>query len=216
MYLRLLAPLAIVAFSSLVLAQEPATAPALGYTDSYQIDYAPSLATGTSVNLTNAGVYDNGSGGGGDICVNVYTWQPDEQPRNCCSCRVSPNAVWHLTGADLLNSAFGPPSPTFTNISIKLVATRPPAGGDCTNSAGTMPSGNGVAGGFASGMRAWSTKVHSAGSTTFYTETKFSDAPLSFGEETKLVNTCAFFVRFGTGAGRCASCTIGSVASPTL
>jgi hypothetical protein len=215
MYVRLLAALAIVAFSSVALAQEPATAPALGYVDSFQIDYTPSLAAGTAVNLTNAGFHAGTTATGGDICVNVYTWQPDEQPRNCCTCRVSPNAVRSLNASDLLASAFGPPSPTFSNFSIKLIATRPPTGGACD--AGAMPTGNGTPGGFAAGMRAWATKVHTTaptGGTTFYTETKFSNAPLGMGELQKLVGACAFFQQFGSGAGVCSSCRLGALAVP--
>src|SRR4051794_39649417 len=149
---RLLAALAIIVFSNVAFGQVVATAPALGYTDSYQVNYVSNLPTGTFVNFTNAGVH-GGLTPAGDICVNVYTWDPDEQPRNCCSCRLTPNATKSLTGADLTGNPLFPGAAT-PSLVVKIVATLPTTAG-CN--AAAVPTGNGVAGGFASGARAWAT-----------------------------------------------------------
>jgi hypothetical protein len=69
---RLLAALASIALSSLAFGQVAAPAPALGYEDSYQVNYVSNLPAGTFVNFTNAGVHGRTTPGG-DICINVYT-----------------------------------------------------------------------------------------------------------------------------------------------
>jgi hypothetical protein len=204
-------------------AQTPATPPALGFTDSYQMNYLPSMAAGTFVNISNAGFHIEPPAGTttGYICADIYTVQPDEQPRNCCTCPVSANAVRSLLGTDFAPSAFAAPSPAFSNFTVKIVFTRPVAGlpGNCN--AGVAAAGLAPVGAvpatkmFASGGRAWATKVHTTaptGGTTFFTETRFSEVPLSVTEyATRLVGTCAFFQTFGTGAGICSSCALGAL-----
>lgn len=205
------------------IAQEPATAPAIGYEDTFQMHYLPSMAAGTFVNISNAGFHIEppATPGTGVICADIYTVQPDEQPRNCCTCPVTANAIRSLLGTDFAPSAFAPPSPVFTNFTIKIVFTRPANGlaGNCN--AGTPAVGLAPVGAvpttkmFASGGRVWGTKVHTTtptGGTTFFSENEFSQVPLSPVEyTTRLVGTCAFIQSFGTGAGICASCALGAL-----
>ena len=62
----------------------------------FQVRYASNLNVGDSViNITNSGAHGAGLSSGtsaattGAICVNVYTFAPDEQMVSCCSCPVN-------------------------------------------------------------------------------------------------------------------------------
>jgi hypothetical protein len=215
---RLLAALATIVFSSVAFAQVTATAPALGYEDSYQVNYVSNLPTGTFVNFTNAGVH-GGLSPAGDICINVYTYDPDEQPRNCCSCRLTPNATKSLTGADLVGNPLFPGTPT-PSLVIKIVATLPTGAATATApntgcNAANVPGANGAAGGFASGARAWATHWH-VSPFPFGTETEFSRAPLSGNELSKLTSVCSFIQTFGSTHGVCPSCpTLNALSTTT-
>src|SRR5262249_18476991 len=139
---------AVVVSVSVGFAQEPATAPAIGYEDTYQLNYLPSMAAGTFVNISNAGFHIEppATPGTGYICADIYSFNPNEEPRNCCTCPVTANAVRHLLGTDFAPSAFAPPAPVFTNFTVKIVFTRPAGGlpGNCnagTAAAGLAPVG---------------------------------------------------------------------------
>jgi hypothetical protein len=107
-----------------------------------QVHYAANLAAADSfVNITNTGA------SGGNICVNIYTFSPDEQLISCCSCVVTPNALASLSvRQDLISNTMAPAVPA--SVVVKLLAT---TGGAC-NAA--------VPGALANGMAAWGTTVH--------------------------------------------------------
>ena len=97
----------------------------------YQIGYAANLNIGDSeINISNdgfrAGFYNNNTTGlgAGNICANVYTFDPSEEMISCCSCLVTPNALVSLSAKnDLINNVLTPAIPT--SIVIKLTATVP-------------------------------------------------------------------------------------------
>src|SRR6266568_5931862 len=126
MYLRVLLIVAIVAFASVAFAQS----------DAFQVRYASNLNIGDSVvNITNAGT------SGGNICVNVYTFSPDEQLISCCACVVTPNALVSLSAnSDLVSNTLTPAHPT--SIVVKVAFT---AGTACN--ASNVPVANLAAGG---------------------------------------------------------------------
>ncbi len=65
--------------------------------DAFQIDYASNLNIGDSVvNITNAGTV-NGADPLGEICANVYTFDPAEELISCCTCLVTPNGLDSLS-----------------------------------------------------------------------------------------------------------------------
>src|SRR5580698_9596639 len=96
----------------------------------YQIGYAANLNIGDSeVNLSN-----DGSQGGfinatpfkteGNICVNVYTFDPAEEEIACCACLVTPNGLNALSvKSDLASNPLTPAIPT--SEVIKLLASEP-------------------------------------------------------------------------------------------
>src|SRR5215470_13686528 len=104
--------------------------------DGFQINYLanPTVSTvpgGNVVNLSNAGELGScpfGPSGCltdvGDICVNVYVFQSDEELEECCACLVTPNALVHLTAADLIGNPGNGVTPT-NGVVIKLLATIP-------------------------------------------------------------------------------------------
>ena len=167
----------------------------------FQVRYASNLNIGESyINITNSGA------SGGNICVNVYAFSPDEQEISCCTCTVTPNGLYNLgVNRDLTSNTLTPAKPN--SVVVKLVATKP-AGG--CNAATPTGSGNPLA----TGLLAWGTTLHYNGASAGYdtTETAFSPATLSAAEEARITSFCAFAQANGSGYGICASCRAGGLA----
>jgi hypothetical protein len=187
--LRLAVPMAIM-FSVAAFAQtNPVSA------DSpFQVKYAANLNIGDSVfNISNSGA------SGGNICVSVYTFSPDEQEISCCCCTVTPNALVSLSAkTDLISNTLTPAVPN--SIVVKLVAT---AGGACNAS---------VQGTATSGLLAWGTTLHALPTTPVsygLTETAFTPATLGTAEYTRITALCGFIQANGSGFGICRSCRLG-------
>jgi hypothetical protein len=150
-------------FAAAAFAQNPVTA------DSpFQVRYAANLNIGDSVvDVTNTGAT------GGNICVNVYTFAPDEQEISCCTCSVTPDGLVSLSVRNsLTNNTLTGVVPTA--VVIKLIAS---PGGACNAATVT---------GVAPGMAAWGTTIHalpvtpgSPATTYGVTETAFTPSTLS-------------------------------------
>jgi hypothetical protein len=169
--------------------------------DAFQVRYASNLNIGDSViNITNAGTTNTAAGALSNICVNVYTFAPDEQLISCCACNVTPNALVSLSArADLISNTLTPAIPT--SIVVKLLGTR-----QATCNAST-PSPDVLA----PGMRAWGTTLHATPAAGSYavTETDFLQAGLSAGELARITSFCGFIQANGSGFGICRSCRLG-------
>jgi hypothetical protein len=182
----------------------------------FQVRYASNLNIGDSViNITNSGARGAGLAAGtsasttGAICVNVYTFSPDEQLISCCSCPVTPNGLVSLSAQnDLISNTLTPAVPT--SIVIKLLASTP-VGGSCASSAAAP-------GALTSGLLAWGTTVHAgvAAGSTAVTETPFLPATLSAGELTRVTALCTFIQGNGSGFGICRSCRLGGLGAGRL
>ena len=173
--------------------------------DPTQVHYFSNLNIGDSViNFTNTGA--NGSAGGTtDICVNVYTFAPDEQEISCCSCEVTVNGLQSLSVVnDLISNVLTPSVPT--SVTVELHATAVPSTGcDATK-----------AGADAMGLRAWGTTLHAAPTTPVsyqVTETAFLTSDIDGPSSQVATNAqlCKFIGILGSGFGICKSCRLGGL-----
>src|SRR6202795_1234023 len=102
-------------------------APSVAQDGHFQIGYAANLNIGDSVvNFSNDGFNGGVSGAGtsGNICVNTYVFDPQEEEIGCCSCLVTPNGLNSLSAkSDLISNNLTPAVPT--SIVIKLIASLP-------------------------------------------------------------------------------------------
>jgi len=103
---------------------------------SYQLRYLANLTAGDSfLNATNDGSVITvasvrgttnlvGNYSTGNICVNVYTFDPAEELVSCCACKITPNGLVSLSAQqDLISNTLTPASPTA--ITVKLLSTTP-------------------------------------------------------------------------------------------
>ena len=183
----------------------------------FQVRYAANLNIGESyINITNTGANGAallGPGFGaqsGNICVNVYAFDPGEELISCCSCLVTPDQTVNLgVNRDLTVKTLTGVVPT--SVTVKLLATLAGTNGSgtsCTNSAAAVgPTTTGVA-----GLAAWGTSLH-ASPTGGYdtTETAFTPATLSAGEAASIGGRCASILGNGSGFGICNSCRAGAL-----
>src|ERR1022692_4596045 len=121
----------------------------------FQVRYAANLNIGESyIDITNTGANGAallGPGFGtqtGNICVNVYAFDPGEELISCCSCLVTPDqTVSHGVNRDLTVKTLTAVVPT--SVTVKLLATLA-GGGLLTNITGNVTSSNGGIGNTAS------------------------------------------------------------------
>jgi len=182
----------------------------------FQVSYAANLNVGESyVNVSNNGLngaplLGPGFGGAvGNICINAYTFSPDEQLISCCSCLVTPNGLANLgVNRDLTSKTLTGVIPT--SAVIKLVASLAGTGGtgtSCTNSAATVTAAQ-----LSGAQVAWSTTIHGDPSAGFrVTEKRFSAGSLSAGELASITGRCAAILGNGSGFGVCRSCAAGAL-----
>lgn len=177
--------------------------------DSFLISYANLKLGDSFINVTNTGTYSNvnanGVGvSGGNICANVYVFDPNEEELDCCSCQITPNALESMSVASLLSANLTPEKPT--SVVVKLLASQPVSGTCDPTSAGSPANP------LAASLRAWMTTTHQTGTTpsiTYGTEMEFSQAGLSAGEQNRLTTICTFITANGSGYGLCGGCNPG-------
>ncbi len=188
----------------------------------FQVGYAANLNIGDSVvNISNDGFNGGvfGAGTTGNICVNTYVFDPQEEEIGCCSCLVTPNGLNSLSAkADLISNNLTPAVPT--SIVIKLVATTPApataaAGAPLTvcNPATFLIGGLPLA----TGMLAWGSTLEPSSTPGTYNAVSvpFLNANISgvaVGSELAgLTELCNFIQANGTGFGICKSCRLGAL-----
>lgn len=190
----------------------------------FQVRYASNLTVGDSViNITNTGASSTVAfpTQNGNVCVNVYTFSPDEQLISCCSCTVTPNGLVSLSARnDLIRNTLTPAVPT--SIVVKLLATTGAGGCNPSNNAIALQPSPTTAGTGANvlvtGMAAWGTTIHalpvtpgSPATTYGVTETAFTPATLSAAELTRITTLCGFIQTNGSLFGICPSCRLGGL-----
>src|SRR5271165_3538670 len=170
--------------------------------DAFQVRYAANLAIGDSVvNLTNTGA------SGGNLCANLYTFDPAEELISCCTCTITPGALQSLSVLRSLTSntlTFAIP----TAVVVKIVAS---SSGACNAASITSDS-------LAPGLRAWATTIHqspTAATSYSITETPFSAATLVAPELNHLTSYCGFIQAIGSGYGICQGCVTNGLGATT-
>ncbi|MGD1091411.1 MAG: hypothetical protein ABSB35_05375 [Bryobacteraceae bacterium] len=200
------------------------------HVDAYQVNYAANLNVGdSSVILTNTGQQGAFFGATptptqGNICVNVYTFDPQEEEISCCACLVTPNGLNALSAKnDLINNTLTPAVPN--SIVVKLVASQPGTTSTgaftiCNPSSpidalATFPYGAGPSakGSIAAGMRAWMNTLepNSTSATYGVVHGAFLPSYLGAAELGALTSVCNFNQTNGTGYGICGSCQTGAL-----
>jgi len=173
-------------------------------TDAFQLSYASNLTIGDSVvSLTNAGTL-NGFDPGGQLCANVYTFDPSEELISCCACLVTPDGLRSLSAKqDLVSNTLTPGVPG--SIVVKLLASAPVAG-SCDASSPSVQN-------LVPGLRGWSASLHQNTSTGAYhlAENVFQNSVLSDSELTKLTTYCGFIETNGSSFGICKACRFGAL-----
>ena len=191
------------------------------FSDAYQVGYAANLNIGDSVvNLTNAGYYGGffGAGTTGNICVNTYVFDPQEEEIGCCACLVTPNGVNSLSvKADLISNNLTPAVPT--SVVIKLVATSPALMGGASTVCNPSIAGASVSplvatvNTLAPGLTAWGSTLEPSATPGTYgpVNVPFLNKALSGSELSALTTVCNFIQANGTGFGICKSCHLGAL-----
>jgi len=177
----------------------------VGPDDALQVRYATNLAIGDSVvNITNTGT------SGGNLCANIYTFDPAEELVSCCSCTITPNGLQAISVLrSLISNTLTLAIPT--SVVVKVVASSP-NGSTCNASNVTADS-------LASGLRAWGTTLHqlpTAVPSYTVTETAFSNGGLVDTELHHLTSFCGFIQSIGDGYGICRGCALGGLGSSSV
>jgi len=203
--------LAAVALSTVAFAQS-VTNVRTSPTDAFQITYASNLNVGDSyLNFTNSGATTTSScdsdgtfcgnapgiGVSQNLCINLYTFDPQEELISCCTCSVTPNGLVSLSVVkSLISNPLTPAIPTA--VVVKAVAS---ISGTCNASQIGVP---------AHGLLAWATTLHQNTSTATptysVTETPFSQAALSDAELDHITSFCGFIQADGSKFGICGGC----------
>jgi hypothetical protein len=180
-----------------------AVAQSVGPDDAFQVRYAANLTIGDGVvNMTNTGT------SGGNICVNVYTFDASEELVSCCACGITPDGLQSLSVRNsLISNTLTPAVPS--SVVIKLLAS---SGSTCNAATVTADV-------LAPGLRAWGTTIHQLPTPTptyGVTESEFLDATLTSAELTHVTSFCQFIQEIGGGYGICRGCVVGGLgAIPT-
>jgi hypothetical protein len=179
----------------------------------FQIGYAANLNIGDSVvNLSNDGAQGGVFGAIpptlGNLCVNTYVFDPQEEEIGCCACLVTPNGLNSLSAkSDLISNNLTPAVPT--SIVIKLIASIPG-----TDKTGAFTICNPAAPvGLPRGMLAWGSTLEPSSTPGTYDaiNVPFLNGILSASEQSGVTALCNFIQANGTGFGICKSCRLGAL-----
>ncbi|HME10445.1 MAG TPA: hypothetical protein VKG25_25555 [Bryobacteraceae bacterium] len=168
---------------------------------SNQVKYVSNLNIGDGfVNITNTGA------SGGNLCANIYTFDPQEELISCCTCSVTPNGLQSLSVVkSLISNPLTPAVPSA--VMVKIVATA----GTC-NASSISPNN------LAPGLLAWGTSLHAAPTSPVsysVTETPFAPAILSLPDFVHISSTCGFIQADGSGFGICGGCPANGLGAGT-
>jgi hypothetical protein len=160
------------------------------YTDTLKVDYFINANTsGDSVavvQITNTGY------SGGNICADVFVFDPYEEMQECCSCQITPNDLRTLSvNKDLTANTLT--HDVLTTGSIRIVSA-------AVNGSGSCPLPTTQIAPVSYGVRSWATHIQTG---NHITEAASQDAPMSSAELSALQNGCFAINLVGSGSGQC-------------
>ena len=186
----------------------------------FQVRYGANLQYGDSyMDIINTGLNGApplgpgfGTANTGNICVNVYALDPEEELISCCSCLITPGQTVNLgVDRDVLSNTLTGAIPT--SVTVKLVGSNANAS-NCTNTAAMVTPANMLPGGFVAFM----TTLHTNPSGSHvYTEAPFTPAGIgnagqgADNELNSLAGRCAFIIGNAGGYGICKACRQGAL-----
>jgi hypothetical protein len=181
-----------------------------------QIGFAANLNAGDAVvNVSNSG--SNGGfldpAGAGNICANVFVFDPQEEEVGCCSCLVTPDGLNSLSAkSDLISNLLTAATPS--SVVINLIPTTPGLDNTgkytiCNPATAASTPALSVTG----GMLVWGTTLEPAANVGAYSpvQVPFINGGLSASELNSLTSLCSFIQTNGTGFGICNSCRTGAL-----
>jgi hypothetical protein len=175
---------------ALTLCAGAAFAASTSYTDVMKVDYFINANTegapGAVLQLTNTGY------SGGNICADIFVFDPYEEMQECCSCQLTPNDLRTLSVNSNLTGNTLTDDVVYTG-SIRVVAAK-------TNASGYCPLPTTAIAPVSYSLRTWSTHIQYG---DVITETAGQDAPLSSAELGALQNGCFAINLVGSGRGIC-------------
>ncbi len=162
------------------------------YTDSMKVDYFLDYGDYATLELTNTGY------SGGNICADIYVYDPTEEQTECCSCLLTPNDLRTINIYTNLNSnpLIGTSEVSGT---IRIVSAEPTKSNQCPLPYTQVTPESTT-------LRAWVTHIQTSYDDVL-TETASQDATLSSAELSALENGCFAINLDGSGSG---VCTCGS------
>lgn len=187
----------------------------------FQMRYVTNLNIADSaIDISNDGSAEAGTsgaitGGNGNLCIGVYSFDPTEELQSCCACLVTPDGLASISAKSINLTNLTGESPT--SLVIKLLAWSGTTNATTSSTAppGTPPTGNTCNAGtpglaLVPGMQAWGTTTHATPTGYTITETAFSPAVLSPAELAHITTACEFNQINGSGiTGQCPGCTTG-------
>jgi hypothetical protein len=139
------------------------------------------------------------------LCANIYVFDAQQEPLECCSCLITPNGLVTTSVKTNLtsNSLTGGPIPDGV---VQIVSSLGPPAGVCDPTFGASASGTVIT--LGSGpfpeVDSWLTHIQNKVGTSFpITETEGVEELLTASEFDDLAIDCAFVQEFGTGQGVC-------------
>lgn len=155
--------------------------------DTFKVNYF--VDPSDTVHLTNVGT------SGGNVCADIFVFDPSQEIVACCSCKETPDGLRTINvGTNLVDNTLTGAIPT--KGTIKVVSASTTASNACPLPTAPKP---------APGVHAWGTHLQSSGSET---ETDFQDSGLSATELSNLGAGCSAIKLVGSGKGVC-SCGTG-------
>jgi hypothetical protein len=176
----LIAFLLVAVVAGLVLTS-PGTASAQNQTDVFWIGYySGGVASSDSSGVGTVQIVNTGTSGG-NLCADIYVYDPNQELKECCHCTVTPDGLLTLSITQLTNN---PANGVFSRTGAIKIVSDPTC-----NESSPAPTPE---------LRSWVINPNNVNST----ESEFEAAPLSAQELSNLKILCGG-IRNDSGTGQC-------------